>query len=359
MTQSSRMRPEKESFGFTKEGRETFLYTFENAAGMKICATDLGAALVSVFVPDKDGVLKDVVLGYDDAAGYERGTQFLGAIVGRNANRIGKARLFISGKEYLLDKNEGEHNLHSGFDPYNIRIWDVKETGSNSITFLLKSPGGDQGLPGNAKICVTYTLTEKNEICIDYLAVSDADTIFNLTNHSYFNLDGTREKPGMRISDVLDHKVRIFADKYTPTDECSIPTGKIADVENTPMDFRKAKRIGEEIDAGFIQLRNANGYDHNWAVNKKEGFRKAAWMHSEKTGISLTVFTDRPGIQFYTANYLNDEPGKGGALYPKRSAACFETQAFPDAPNHKDFPASIVKAKEEFRSRTVFSFEIE
>ena len=352
------MKIKKESFGFTKNGRETFLYTFENEAGMKICATDLGATLVSVFVPDKDGVLRDVVLGYDDAAGYEKGTEFLGATVGRNANRIGKARLFISGIEYFLEKNEGENNLHSGFSPYNTRIWDVQEIGSNSMIFLLKSPDGDQGFPGNAKIRVKYSLTEENEICIDYLAVSDADTVFNLTNHSYFNLDGTRAESGIRVSDVLDHKVRIFADKYTPTDECSTPTGKIADAENTPMDFRKAKRIGDEINSDFIQLKYANGYDHNWAVNG-EGFRQAAWMHSEKTGISLSVYTDRPGIQFYTANYLKDEPGKGGALYPGRSAACFETQAFPDAPNHKDFPDSTVKAGAEFRSRTIFRFDIE
>ena len=352
------MKIEKESFGFTKNGRETFLYTFENEAGMKICTTDLGATLVSVFVPDKDGVLRDVVLGYDDAAGYEKGTEFLGATVGRNANRIGKARLFIFGKEYLLEKNEGENNLHSGYSPYNIRIWDEGRICDDSIEFCLESPDKDQGFPGNAKICVTYTLTKENEVCIDYLAVSDADTVFNLTNHSYFNLDGTQANPGMRISDVLDHKVKIFADKYTPTDAASIPTGKIADAENTPMDFRRAKRIGDEIDAGFTQLKYSNGYDHNWAVNG-EGFRQAAWMHSEKTGISLSVYTDRPGVQFYTANYLKDEPGKGGALYPGRSAACFETQAFPDAPNHKDFPGSTVKAKEEFRSRTIFRFDIE
>lgn len=346
----------KDFFGYTGNGSETALYTFENKNGMKISTSDFGAALVSVMVPDKNGKLQDVVLGYDDAAGYEKGDLFLGATVGRNANRIGGAEITVSGKKYVLEKNDGENNLHSGRNFYNIRIWKTEKITDISVTFMLESPAEDQGFPGNAKIRVTYELNDLNEIRISYEAFADEDTIFNLTNHSYFNLEGTTG--AAEVPTVLDQEVLIFADKFTPADAQSIPTGEIRDVEGTPMDFRQAKKLGAEIDSDYDQLIMAKGYDHNWVING-EGFREAARMYSRKTGILMRVYTDLPGMQFYTANYVDNAEGKEGAVYPKRSAACFETQYFPDAVHHENFKSPIVKKGEKYETETVFRFETE
>ena len=352
------MNIKKESFGVNRAGCEAHLYTISSKNGMSISVTDFGAALVSVIVPDKDGVLRDVVLGYDDAAGYEKGDLFLGAAVGRNANRIGGAEITVDGKIYRLEKNDGgKNNLHSGSDFYNKRIWETVKVSDNSVTFNLKSPDGDQGYPGNAEISVTYTLTDDNEIKINYEAAADADTIFNLTNHSYFNLEGCADIGSGKVSDVLDHEVIIYADKFTPADASSVPTGEIADVTGTPMDFRKAKKIGEEINSDYIQLAQAKGYDHNWAING-EGFREAAVMYSEKTGIRMHVYTDLPGMQFYTANYVDNAAGKGGMVYPQRCAACFETQYFPDAVHHANFKSPIVKEGGVYKTETVYRFEV-
>lgn len=346
----------KDFFGYTGNGSETALYTLENKNGMKISTSDFGAALVSVMVPDKNGKLQDVVLGYDDAAGYEKGDLFLGATVGRNANRIGGAEITVSGKKYVLEKNDGKNNLHSGRNFYNIRIWKTEKITDASVTFMLESPAEDQGFPGNAKIRVTYELNDLNEIRISYEAFADEDTIFNLTNHSYFNLEGTAG--AAEVPTVLDQEVLIFADKFTPTDAQSIPTGEIRDVEGTPMDFRRAKKLGAEIDSDYDQLIMAKGYDHNWVING-EGFREAARMYSRKTGILMRVYTDLPGMQLYTANYVDNAEGKEGAVYPKRSAACFETQYFPDAVHHEKFKSPIVKKGEKYKTETVFRFETE
>ena len=344
----------KESFGIISTGAESFLYTLENKNGMIIKLTDYGAAIVSVLVPDKTGALCDVVLGYDSAEGYEGGDLFLGATVGRNANRIGKAEITIEGKAYALSQNEGENNLHSGPNLYNKRLWQAKEE-ENGVTFSLLSPDGDQGFPGEAQISVSYELTDENEIKINYSASSDKTTIFNLTNHSYFNLDGCAFEG--EISTVLDQEVSIFADKFTRTDAASIPTGELTDVAGTPMDFRFGKKIGLEIDAPYDQLEMAGGYDHNWAINK-EGLRKAAQMKSEKSGICMDVYTDLPGIQFYTANFVDGALGKGGAIYPRRCAACFESQFFPDALHHKNFKSPVVKAGDLYKTTTIYAFKV-
>ena len=336
-------------FGATVKGDETKLYTLTNKNGMEIAVSDYGATLVQVIVPDKEGKPCDVVLGYDEAAGYEEGDLFFGAIVGRSANRIGGASFELNGVTYQLEKNDNGNNLHSGMDFYNQRMWKVKETADDHITFELDSPDGDQGYPGAVHIEVTYTLTEDNAVKIAYHAVPDADTLINMTNHSYFNMDGHAS------GDVLDQEVWIDADAFTRADAESIPTGEITPVEGTPMDFRKEKVVEKEIGANYTPLKLAGGYDHNWVLNGK-GFRKAASAESEETGIKMEVYTDLPGIQFYSGNFLAGSKGKEGAVYEKGYGICFETQYFPDAIHKENFESPITKAGEVYDTTTVYKF---
>lgn len=342
----------KKAFGTTKDGIEASLYTLENDKGMKAVVSDFGAVLVSLFVPDKNGNLKDVVWGYETVSGYEDNGVYLGATIGRNSNRIGKSKYTLNGKEYTLEENDGKNNLHGGFDGYNARMWNVKtDDENNAITFLLSSPHMDQGFPGNAEVSVTYTLTEDNEIKISYEAVADEDTIFNMTNHSYFNLDGAES------DSVLEHEVIINADSFTEADAESIPTGKIIDVTGTPMDFRNYRVIGKDIDADYEPLKFGAGYDHNWVLNDTTG--PVAKMRSLDSGIIMEVYTDLPGMQLYTGNFLAGEEGKAGKKYARRSAACFETQYFPDAVNHDNFKSPVFKAGEKYETTTVYKFTVE
>ena len=341
----------KRAFGFNKKGEAATLYTFENQNGMVMEVTDFGATLYALYIPTAGGKL-DVVLGYDDPAGYEgpSGT-FFGATVGRNANRIGKASFPINGEIYQIDKNDnGKNNLHSGFDFQSFRVWNVKEIGDNTITFSLHSPDGDQGYPGALDIDVTYTLTEDNTVKIDYYGVPQADTIVNYTNHSYFNLNGHTSGA------ILKHTVWVDADHYTPADAESIPTGEIAPVEGTPMDFRTKKEVGRDIDADFEALNFGKGYDHNWCLNNGGAFAKVAEMTGDKSGITMEVWTDLPGVQIYSGNFLVQEPGKGGHVYTHRNGICFETQYYPDALNHENFPSTVVKAGEVYKTTTVYKF---
>ena len=339
----------KQEFGKTSKGDQTSLFIMKNRQGMEISVTDYGATLVGVKVPDKNGDLRDVVLGYDDVTGYEEGNVFLGAVVGRSANRIGGAKFTINGKTYKLTKNDNQNNLHSGNDYYFKRIWNVKEEDESHIVLSLFSPDGDQGYPGNADITVTYTLTDENEIKIHYNATADADTIFNLMNHSYFNLNGNDS------GDILAQKVWIDADAFTPADEYSIPTGEIAPVDNTPMDFRTPKALGRDIEEEYEPLKQGMGYDHNWVLNGK-GYRKVAGFIAEESGITMDVYTDLPGMHLYTANFIEKENGKCGAEYRKRHAVCFETQYFPDAVNKEQFESPVVKAGEMYDSTTTYKF---
>lgn len=342
----------KTGFGRTKSGVEAELYIFENADHMQMRVTDYGASLVSVIVKDKDGVSRDVVTGYDDAAGYEedRGV-FFGAIVGRNANRIGGAEFSINGKNYELCKNDnGKNNLHSGPDFFMKRKWTVEHTEKNSITLSLFSAHMDQGYPGNVKISVTYTLTDENEILIEYKATPDEDTILNMTNHSYFNLDGHGS------GTVLEQKIQIDADAFTEADELSIPTGRILDVEGTPMDFRSPKTVGQDIESDYEALRFGKGYDHNYVLNGT-GYRRVAEFTSEKSGIHMTVSTDCPGMQLYTGNFLDGVKGKNSAVYERRSAVCFETQFFPDAVHHGNFAGPVCRKDETYHTVTGYRFD--
>ena len=344
------MNCQKEVFGVTKKGEQAYLYTFTNASGMQMKVSDYGAVLVSVIVKDRDGKEKDVVLGYDNVTGYEEDTLFLGAIVGRNANRIGGASFVLQDMEYKLSVNDNDNNLHSGPEFYSKRMWKTEEVTDASITLSLFSQHLDQGYPGNVTVYVTYTLNDDNEVQIAYKASPDMDTIINMTNHSYFNMDGHD------AGDVLEQKVWINAEAFTEMDEQLIPTGNIVPVEGTPLDFRKEKAIGEEINTDCEAIRCGQGYDHNFVLSG-EGFREVASLRSEKSGIKMHVYTDCPGIQLYTGNFMAGEKGKAGAAYPYRSASCFESQFFPDAIHHENFESPVCKKGETYCRRTAYRFE--
>ena len=340
-----------EAFGTTKDGQQVKKYILENGKGMKAVVLNLGAGLAELWVPDQDGALRDVVWGYEKAEDYEVNGPDFGAIVGRNANRIGGAVITIAGKDYTLAKNNGENNLHSGPDMYFTRMWKGIVADDNKVEFSLHSPDGDQGYPGNADITVSYTLTDDGELQIVYQGKADQDTIFNLTNHSYFNLDGQES------DSVLEQKVWLDADAFTPGDAGLIPTGEIRDVTGTPMDFRTEHMIGERIDADYEPLKQAGGYDHNYVLKNEGKYALCGKLISQKSG--MEVSTDLPGIQLYSANFLeNEKGGKEGRTYGRRSAICFESQYFPDACHHENFQSPIVKAGEVYRTKTGYKFAV-
>ncbi|MDR0952191.1 MAG: galactose mutarotase [Oscillospiraceae bacterium] len=334
-------------------GERAFLYVIENANGMTAVVSDLGAVLQSLRVPDKEGVLTDVVLGYDDVTSYENNPQSQGQIVGRFANRIGGAAFTLNGQTYQLDANEGKNVLHSGRKSYGIRLWSA-EVGDDAVTFSLISPDGDQGLPGEAKISVRYSLSADNALHIQYCAVSDKDTYFNLTNHAYFNLAG--HDSGC----VGKQYVTLACSRFTPVDGELIPTGKVASVAGTPLDFTTAKPIARDIDKlECEQLRLGGGFDHNFVIDEPGLEKPFARCWSEETGIVMEAFTDMPAVQFYSGNFMGDvKGGKGGADYPKRGGFCLETQFYPDTPNKPDFPSCLFKAGEAFESETVYKFSV-
>jgi aldose 1-epimerase len=332
------------------------LYTLENSKGMKLVLTDMGAAIVRLFVPDRAGAFRDVVLGYEDYEAYASNRSAHGATVGRCANRIGGACFTLNGVTYHLDKNEGENILHGGFDSYYKRLWraDAREA-AGSVAFSLHSPDGDQGMPGAAEIAVTYSLGEDNSVSIRYHAAADKDTVFNLTNHSYFNLDGHGAGPIGRQYLWLD------CDTFTPIDREFIPTGEIRSVKGAALDFTTAKPWGRDADGDDEQIAAGGGYDHNFIINRPEPdpekpFAKA-W--SEQSGIEMQVFTDLPGVQAYGGNMMgNDTGGKDGVKYQRRGGFCLETQYYPDAPNKPGFPSDIFPAGKPFSSATVYKFSI-
>lgn len=345
---------EKRSFGRTSSGREAALYTIANSRGMRAEITDFGASLVSLFVADKSGAPVDVVLGYEDAASYEKGSGYLGATIGRNGNRIANASLEIDGVSYPLEANDSENNLHSGSQGTSARFWEVLSCEDNRIVLSIADADLEQGYPGNAKMTVTYELTEDNGLAIRYEASADKKTVFNLTNHSYFNLSGQAS------GDILDCTLMIRASHYTPVkDRKAIPTGEIAPVEGTPFDFREAKPIGRDIRADHIQLTYGNGYDHNFALDRAgDGMENVATVYSPKTGIQMEVLTDCVGMQLYTANGVGGQKGKGGIVYQKHAALCLETQFFPNAVNEPNFASPLTDAGVTYRSETVYRFGV-
>lgn len=352
------MAIQKKEFGVMPSGEKVYEYTLTNKSGVSASFIELGATWTKMLVPDRDGNMADVILGYDDLASYQANTPHFGAPIGRNANRIGNAVITIDGKDYKLEANNGPNNLHSGPDLYHSRLWEswAYETAEGSrLDFFLNSPDGDQGYPGNAKIRISYTLTEDSCLKIDYNMVADADTVANFTNHCYFNLAGHNSGP------VMYQQVWLAADTYTPADAVSIPTGEILPVAGTPMDFTKMKPIGQDIEADFEALILGHGYDHNWVLNHEAGVLGIAGKAKDPaSGRVMEAYTDLPGMQFYTANFLKDErPGKGGAHYDRRHAFCFETQYYPDACHKPNFPSPILKAGDTYKTTTIYKFYAE
>ena len=334
-------------FGAISTGEEVKAYTITNDDGASCTVLDYGATIQALCVPNKDGGFTDVVLGYDTAAGYENGHGHLGGMIGRVGNRIGGARFSLNGKEYPLDKNNGEACLHGGFKSYDHYMWNAEIADDYSVRFTRLSPDGEQGFPGNLEVSVTYMLTKKAaDLRIDYDAVSDMDTLFAPTNHSYFDLSGC----GKAMEQVL----WLNAPRYLEIKEGTLPTGQVSVVTGTPFDFTEAKPVGRDIDADDEQLRLGGGYDHNFCIIDPH----AATLESAETGIRMDTITDMPGVQVYSGNFLGEQVGKGGVLTHDRGAVCLETQLWPDGLNHWGFPSPILRKGEHAHSVTIYSFSI-
>ncbi|GFI62088.1 aldose 1-epimerase [Clostridiales bacterium] len=342
MKGADKMKSEIKSFGKTSSGEEVFEYILENKMGARLALISYGAAIKSLCL--KNG--RDVVLGYDSIAGYESDDKYMGAIAGRCANRICGGRFALNGKEYKLAVNNGLNHLHGGIVGFDKKIWNGNING-NSVQFKLISPNMDEGYPGEVRVMVKYTFTENNEVEIEYSAISDQDTIINLTNHTYFNLNGG--------GTIENHIMTIYAQSFTEINESGCSSGVISPVERTPLDFRKPKRIGQDIDADYVQLKYASGYDHNFVLKGSYDRRvqKAAYVESGDT--TLEVWTDQTGMHFYSGNFLDGAiKGKKGADYKRRYGFALETQDWPDAINHENFPNVIIKKGEEYRRKTIF-----
>jgi len=348
----------KESFGNTGDGRPVDLYTFTNSNGLEVRAMTYGGIIVSLRVPDKNGKLADIVLGHDNVDGYLVNPPYFGAIVGRYANRIANGTFTLDGMKYVLAKNDGPNSLHGGVNGFNKVIWEANEIKSQKgvgVAFTYLSKDGEEGYPGNLKVKVSYTLTDDNQLVVDYEATTDKATPLNISQHSYFNLAGEGN------GDILGHELTLNADRFTPVDKTLIPTGELRPVKGTPLDFTKSTAIGARIEDNYEQLVVGHGYDHNFVINRKgNGLMLAARVHEPKTGRVLEVSTTEPGVQFYSGNFLDGTiTGKQGHVYKKRYGFCLETQHFPDSPNHPDFPSTILRPGTTFHSQTIFKFSTE
>lgn len=340
----------KELFGKVGE-REVFLYTLENSKGVKAVVSDFGALIVRICAPDQKGDLEDVCLGYDTLEEYFGNRCFFGAVIGPNANRIGNAQYTLNGVTYQLVVNDGVNNLHSHKElGIHKRVWDAQEK-DGGILFTIAMKDGELGFGGNKTFSVLYEMTEDNELRITYDADSDQDTVINLTNHCYFNLDGHG------AGSIEGHRLQLLAASYTPADAGSIPYGEIAPVAGTPMDFTQVHTIRERIDADFDQLKMAGGYDHNWVCDNYDGsVRKIAVLTNASGSRTMEVYTDLPGVQFYAGNFITPQSGKGGVTYGRRSGLALETQFFPDTPNKPQFPSSVFGPERHYHTTTVYRF---
>jgi aldose 1-epimerase len=344
---------ETDKWETTYRGNQTQLFTLKNKNGMVVTITNYGGKVVSIIVPDKNGEFEDVVLGYDNINETIKGNLYFGAIIGRYANRIAKGKFAIDGKTYTIVVNNGSNALHGGIVGYNDVLFDAKQD-YNILILKHLDPDMHEGYPGNVNVRVEYELTDNNELKITYDATTDKPTIINLTNHSFFNLHGAGN------GTINNHLLFINADKYTPIDETLIPIGVLADVKGTPFDFTKLKMIGKDINADNQNLKNGNGYDHNFVLNGKNGEMKlAAKVIEPENGRVMEVYTTEPGIQFYSGNFLDgSDVGKEGKKYEFRTAFCLETQHFPDSPNHKNFPSTILRPGEKYHSQTIYKFKV-
>ncbi len=344
-------------FGKTSEGVSVYRYVLTNNKGVEAVVISYGATLVSLKVPDRNGKAADIVLGYDNLDGYEQGKSYFGATIGRYGNRIARGEFTLDGTVFHLPKNDGPNSLHGGMRGFNKRVWtavDRSRAGAQVLELSYTSADGEEGYPGTLKVKVTYTLpAETSEFRIDYTATTDKDTVVNLTNHSYFNLSGDLTK------EIIDHQLLLRAPQFTSVDSTLIPTGELRAVSGTPFDFTKPTVIGARIDQDDEQLKFGKGYDHNWVLEKAEkaGLQLAAEVFEPTSGRILQVLTTEPGIQFYSGNFLDGTAkGKGGQLYALRTGFCLETQHFPDSPNHPNFPSTVLKPDETYRTSTVLRF---
>ncbi|MBN1299957.1 MAG: galactose mutarotase [Melioribacteraceae bacterium] len=342
----------KKLFGKLSSGEEVYMYTISNNNGLSADIINYGAIVVSLNVPDRSGNADDIIFGFEDLEGYEKDNSFQGSIVGRYGNRIREGKFKIDGTEYQLSLNDGPNHLHGGFKGFNKVLWTVEGHSKNLVKLSYLSADGEEGYPGNVKIEVTYTLTDKNELQIDYKGTTDAVTILNPTSHCYFNLTGNPE------SSILDHELMINADKFTPVDNTLIPTGEIIPVEGTPMDFREPALIGKRINEDTDQIKYGRGYDHNWVLNDYTGdVRSAATLYDSSSGRFMEVLTDQPGLQFYSGNFLDGSMiGKSGKKYNWRTALCLEAQKYPDSPNKPEFPSAVLKPGEVYKQSTIYKF---
>jgi aldose 1-epimerase len=342
----------QKAFDAVIDGKDVKLYALQNDR-LRVTLTNYGARLVSLNVKGKDSTETDVILGYDTAEEFKQNaSNYYGAIVGRYGNRIGNASFTLNGTTYELEKNNGENSLHGGTNGVYNRVWDVEQASDTAITLAYTSPDGEAGYPGTVKMKVSYSLTSEGGLVIDYDGSTDKETVLNLTNHAYFNLNGEGDPT------ILDHELQIDADAITEVNETLIPTGKSLAVEGTAFDFRKPQTIGARIDTDHEQLKVGKGYDHNFELKKADKFRKVATVYAPKTGIEMQILTTEPGLQFYSGNFMteDDPKGKGGKGYPFRSAFCLETQHFPDAPNQPSFPSTVLKPGETYTSKTEYRF---
>lgn len=347
----------EDAFESKHKDKNTALYTLKNKNGLVVQITNFGAKIVSIFVPDSNGTFADIVLGYENIEGYIKGNPYFGAICGRYANRIANGKFVIEGRTYQLPVNNGPNSLHGGPEGFNNQVFDagkiMKTAGREAVEMFYLSKDGEMGYPGTLSLKVTYTLTNNNELSLDYEATTDKATHINICSHSFFNLSGEGN------NDILNHEITINSDKFTPVNDVLIPTGEIRSVKGTPMDFTKPTKIGKHIDDDFDQLDYGKGYDHNWVLNKKSAgeLTLAAICCEPKSNRVLEVYTTQPGMQLYTGNWLDgSDKGKGAKSYGMRSALCLETQNFPDSPNKANFPSTILKPGEVYRHTCLYKF---
>lgn len=347
---------EMKEYGQTEEGPAQ-LFTLKNSNGMTVEITNYGGIITRLFVLDRNGTLDDVVLGFDSLAGYQSEHPYFGAIIGRYGNRIAKGKFSIDGKAYTLAINNDPNALHGGPTGFHKRLWkagEIKGDGYVGLELSRVSKDMEEGYPGNLSVMVRYLLNNRNELLIEYEATTDQPTVVNLTNHSYFNLKGAGK------GDILGHELMIAADKFTPVDKTLIPTGELRPVEGSPFDFRTPTAIGARVNADDEQIKFGGGYDHNFVLNRQgTGLQLAASVYEPTTGRFMEVLTEEPGIQFYCGNFLNgSNVGKGGVKYDYRTGFCLETQHFPDSPNRKDFPSTLLKPGEKYRTSTIYRFSV-
>lgn len=345
---------ERKNFETTVDGKPVRLFVLNNSSGMEICATNYGGRIVSVMVPDRDGILRDVVLGHDSIADYINIDGNFGALIGRYGNRISHGKFILDSIEYQLPQNNFGHCLHGGPTGFHHKVWDAVQPNDSTLELRLQSPDGEAGFPGNLNVKVVYTLTYDNSLKLEYTATTDKPTVVNLTNHSYFNLSGNP------ANSILNETVEFNADGFTPIDSTFMTWGEIRPVEGTPFDFRKPKTIGQDIEADDVQLKNGLGYDHNMVLGTNGDINAVACKVSDpESGIVMEVYTSEPGIQFYTGNFLDGKvKGKKGIAYPRRSAICLETQHYPNSPNLADYPSTVLIPGQTYSSICIYKFSV-